>query len=513
MILTFAERIRIMKYQNYTRRRFLRATGLVAIIAVTGCSTSFKGLTERKSKHRPNIILIFTDDQGYNDLACFGSKLIKTPRIDQMAREGVKLTSFYSAAPVCGPSRAAIMTGCYPQRVAEPGNKKKYHTILHNSEVTIAEVLKDSGYHTMAIGKWHLAGSGGEAIATDKRKKGLGRFTAKHPELMPTKQGFDEYFGIPYSNDMRPSVLMRNETFIESPVNQKGITRRYTDEAIRFINNHKKEPFFIYLAHTMPHTPLWTDPQFEGKSSYGYYGDCVEEIDFHAGRLLDELKRLGLDDDTLVIYTSDNGPWLEPPRRTPTLRRSRIQSGTAEPLRGAKMTCWDGGLRVPCVMRWPGTLPKNITEDRIVSTIDLLPTFAAIANAELPGDRKLDGRNAMGLLTGKVSEPLHEAFYYYKHNYLLAVRSGKWKLVLPRSARPKDLGWYGRLQEAISKPQLFNLDVDIAETKDLAPQNPEVVNRLLKYAEEARSDLGDRDHVGKGRRLPSRIEAPKSQQE
>ncbi|MCG8584895.1 MAG: sulfatase [Pirellulales bacterium] len=451
---------------------------------------------------KPNIVLIYTDDQGYNDLGCFGSKLIKTPRIDRMAREGVKLTSFYSAAGLCGPSRAAVMTGCYSQRVAELGGRKHWHTILHPSEVTIAEVLKDAGYHTLALGKWHLAGSQGSAIGTDKKKTGLDQFFAMNPKLMPTAQGFDEYFGIPYSNDMMPSVLMRDEAFIESPVEQRTITKRYTDEAIRFIGEHKDEPFFVYLAHTMPHTPLWTEKQFEGQSAYGYYGDCIEEIDFHTGRLLDEVKRLGLDEKTLVIFTSDNGPWLEPPKRVPAAKGSRLQSGTAAPLRGAKMTCWDGGFRVPCVMRWPGKLPAGVTEKRVVSTIDLLPTFAAMAGATLPADRVIDGRDATQLLTGKSDAPLREAFYFYKHNHLLAVRSSKWKVALPRPARPGDLGWYGRLQEAVAEPQLFDLDADIGEQRDVAAEHPKVLLRMLRYAEQARNDLGDRGRNAKGARRP-----------
>jgi len=316
---------------------------------------------------------------------------------------------------------------------------------------------------------------------------------------MPTAQGFDEYFGIPYSNDMGPSVLMRNVEFIEAPVNQRTITRRYTDEAIRFIRSHKDEPFFVYLAHSMPHTPLWTEPRFEERSKYGYYGDCVEEIDFHLGRLLDQLKQMGIDQNTLVIFTSDNGPWIEPAMgRTSDARRSRLQAGTAEPLRGAKMTCWDGGLRVPCVMRWPGTLPAAVTEDRIISTIDLLPTFAALAGVQPPADRVIDGRNAMPLLTGKQDGPLHEAFYYYKHNYLLAVRGGPWKLVLPRPEYPRDLGWYGRFQKKIVTSQLYDLNKDIGEHNNVASRHPDVVDRLMQFAERARRDLGDHDRKGKG---------------
>ena len=453
---------------------------------------------ETRETGKPNIILIYTDDQGYNDLGCFGSTKIKTPRIDRMAAQGVKLTSYYSAAPVCGPSRAAVLTGRHPKRISEPGGKKNYHTILAGSEITVAELLKRAGYHTLAIGKWHLAGSGGQAVGTDRSKKGLARFGAKNPNLMPTAQGFDEYFGIPYSNDMSPSVLMRGVEFIEAPVEQTTITRRYTDEAIGFVEKHRKDPFFIYLAHSMPHTPLWTEKRFDGVSEYGPYGDCLEEIDFHTGRLLDKLEELKLEKNTLVIFTSDNGPWLSVapfPKadqgRTPDNRDRQKQSGTAKPLRGAKMTSFEGGHRVPFVAWWPGRIPAGKTEDRIVTSLDLFSTFAHLAGADLPDDRVVDGKNAMPVLDGSGNDILHEAFYYYKHTYLLAVRSGNWKLLLPRPAFPRDLGWYGRFQHEIEKPQLYDLDADIGEESDVADDHPEAVARLLKLAAAARADLGD----------------------
>ena len=474
-------------------------------------SVGLAALTLRQSpiaaetpSRKPNFIIIFTDDQGYNDLGCFGSKLIKTPGIDRMAAEGVKLTSFYTGAPLCGPSRAAIMTGCYPQRVAQlPGSpdcympeRGDYHTILDGSEITIPEVLRQVGYATMAIGKWHLSGSGRLAIAEDKTKQGLARFEMIHPDLMPLRQGFDSYFGIPYSNDQQPSVLMRNDEFIEAPVNQPGLTTRYTDEALTFIKANSSKPFFLYLAHNMPHTPLYPGAQFEGKSEYGLYGDCVEEIDFNTARILKTLKDLGIDNDTLIVYTSDNGPWIEGSNRNPQNRTSRLQSGTASPLRGYKMTTWDGGPRVPCVMRWPGKLPAGKVIDEIAATMDLMPTLARLAGTTEPQDRIIDGRDLMPLLTGKTDKSPHEAYYFFKHTILYAVRSGHWKLVLPRPPKPKKLRWYGRLQEEVKEISLYNLKDDIGETTNLASQHPDVVARLLALADKAKNDIGENAQPG-----------------
>jgi arylsulfatase A-like enzyme len=470
----------------------------VAALSLRGVATG-----KTPASRKPNFIIIFTDDQGYNDLACFGSKRIRTPHIDRMAKEGVRLTSFYAGAPLCGPSRAAIMTGCYPQRVAHLTGRGDYHTILAGSEITIPEVLREAGYATMAIGKWHLAGSGRLAIGQDQSKDGLARFKMNHPDLMPLQQGFDSYFGIPYSNDMDPFVLMRDNSFVEAPVKQQGLTTRYTDEALKFIEKNRHKPFFLYLAHNMPHTPLYPSRGFEGKSAYGLYGDCVEEIDWNVGRILDKLRQLRIDDDTFVIFTSDNGPWIEGSERTPENRTSRLQSGTAAPLRGCKMTTWDGGPRVPCVMRWPGTLPAGKVIDEIATTMDLMPTLARLAGTAEPQDRVIDGRNLIPLLTGKTDKSPHEAYYFYKHTHLHAVRSGHWKLVLPRPARPKDLGWYARLQQEVKVITLYNLKDDIGETTNVASQHPDVVAKLMALIEKARKDLGDADQKGCGVRPPN----------
>jgi len=456
------------------------------------------GQQDEREKQAPNFIIIFTDDQGYNDLGCFGSALIKTPNIDRMAAEGVKLTSFYVGAPICAPSRAALLTGCYSQRVNEAVDPKEYHTILHGDEVTIAEVLKDAGYVTKAIGKWHLAGSGRQAIG--RRERG-GEYFMRDASLMPLAQGFDSYFGIPYSNDMDPSVLMRDNDFIEAPVNQAGITTRYTDEALRFIKENKDRPFFLYLAHNMPHTPLYPGEKFEGKSAYGLYGDCVEEIDWNVERILQALKELGLDEKTMVVYTSDNGPWNEGGKRTPENPKSRFQCGMATPLRGYKMTTWDGGVRVPCVVRWPGKIKAGSVIDEIVTTMDFMPTLARLAGTSEPKDRIIDGKDIMPLLSGKETASPHEAYYFYKYSHLHGVRSGQWKLVLPREARPKDLEWYARLQEEVKEVSLYNLKDDIGEARNVAAEHPEVVERLMKLIEKARKDLGDKGLKGAGSRF------------
>jgi len=486
---------------GYSRRDFLKAVGIgAAALSVPGCLSKAGHIagTNSASAARPNFIIIFTDDQGYNDLSCFGSELIDTPNIDTMAEEGMRLTSFYTGAPICAPSRAALLTGCYSQRVDEPVDTKEYHTILHGNEVTIAEVLKEAGYATKAIGKWHLAGSGRLAIG---KREDSGEFYMKNPSSMPLAQGFDSYFGIPYSNDMDPSVLMRDNDFIEWPVEQAGITTRYTDEALKFIRANKDRSFFLYVAHNMPHTPLYPGQKFEGKSEYGLYGDCVEEIDWNTGRILRGLKELGIDKDTLIVFTSDNGPWIEGPKRSPENRDSRLQSGTAEPLRGYKMTTWDGGIRVPCVIRRPGTIPAGRVTDEIVTAMDIMPTFARAAGTSEPKDRIIDGKDIMPLLTGKDPKSPHEAYYFYKYTHLHGVRSGRWKLLLPRARRPKALQWYGRLQEQVKEITLYDLKNDIGETRNVAKEHPQVVDRLMELIEKARKDLGDKELKGEGCRF------------
>jgi len=454
---------------------------------------------------QPNIVLIFTDDQGYNDLGCFGSKKIKTPNIDRMAAEGMKFTSFYAQA-VCGPSRAALMTGSYPIRVAEPGNRKGQHTILHPKEVTMAEVMKGAGYVTGCIGKWHLG---------QKVKGGNGW----DPATMPNGQGFDCYYGTPAYNGFtvhvndhkfRSPILRNQEVVTEAVASWDNITADYTKEAISFIKRNKQKPFLLYLAHNMPHVPVGASERFKGKSLYGPYGDTIEEIDWSTGEILKTLKAEGLDENTLVVFTSDNGPWFETthgmkPDGKPFIPANH--SGTADPLRGFKMRTWEGGLRVPCVMRWPGKIPAGRTTDKIAATMDLLPTFAKLGGAKIPADRKLDGVDISSIWSDKAANPRKE-MRYYCYTHLQALRTASWKLVLPRPDHPKWVGWSGRfVDNGVEKPELYDLKNDIGEARDVAKANPKVVADLMKRVAAAREDVGDYNQIGKNARFFD--EAPK----
>ncbi|MCH7226254.1 sulfatase [Haloferula sp. A504] len=448
---------------------------------------------------QPNVIVIFTDDQGYEDLGCFGSKRIKTPHLDQMAAEGMKLTNFY-AQPVCGVSRAALMTGCYPIRVGEPGNIKRLHTVPHPKEVTMAEVLRDAGYATALIGKWHL---------TENKKGDPGGFDRS---TMPNAQGFDHFYGTPLFNGytvfvkdtkFRSPIFRNEEVLVQAVESWDTITRDYTREAITWIEKQREQPFFLYLAHNLPHIPVGASPEFKGKSAYGPYGDTIEEIDASYGEILAALKRLDLDADTLIVFTSDNGPWIETtrgmkPGGKPFIPRDH--SGSAAPLRGWKMSAWEGGCRVPFLIRWPGRIPAGRVSDDILTTMDLLPTFASLAGARLPS-ATLDGVDASAFLTGKADQSPRDEYLYYSGCLLTGVRSGKWKLVLPRPANPPGTGWWGRMLEAIPEVRLYDLDADPGETTDQAGAHPGVVDALQQRITRARRELGDMDCVGSGARF------------
>ncbi len=451
---------------------------------------------------KPNIIVILADDMGYGDIACYGAKDIRTPNLDKMAAEGLKLTGFYAQA-VCGPSRAALMTGCYPIRVAEPGNQKNQHTILHPKEMTIAEVLRGAGYATGCIGKWHLG------AASKASPSGF------NPATMPNGQGFDEFYGTPLYNGytvkvadtkFRSTILRNEEIVVPAVESWDNITQDFTSEALGFIRRNREKPFFLYLAHSMPHIPLGASENFKGKSAGGPYGDAVEELDWSCGKIIEILRELGLAENTLVIVTSDNGPWIETthgmkPDAKPFIPRDH--SGNADPLRAYKMLTWEGGLRVPCIAWWPDKIPAGSVSDAIATTMDFLPTAASLAGAELPGDLILDGRDLSALLRdpANTASP-HEAFYYYSFTHLQAVRSGKWKFVRKRPAHPPWVGFSGRfVGNAVDELSLYDLENDIGETMNVAAEHPEVLARLRALAHKARMDLGDYDHTGSGARF------------
>ena len=429
----------------------------------------------------PNIVLIFTDDQGYRDVGVFGADDIATPNLDKMASEGIKLTSYYSAQAVCSASRAGILTGCYPNRIGIHNALMPNSNIgLHPTETTMAEMLKDNGYKTGIFGKWHLG---------------------DHPDFLPTKHGFDEYFGIPYSNDMwsmhpqqgsvfnfGPLPLFENEKIIETLTDQTDLTTRITERSVDFINRNKDRPFFLYVPHPQPHVPLFVSDKFKGKSNRGLYGDVIMEIDWSVGQILDALKTNGLEENTIVIFTSDNGPWLA----------YGNHSGSALPFREGKGTAWEGGQREPFIMRYPKKLEAGKTIDVPIMAIDMLPTLAAVTNSKLP-EKTIDGKNVWSVLTGESDESPQEAyFFYYRVNELFGVRYGKWKLYFPHTYRTmsgQELGKDGvpgaYKMVDLEEIELYNVVNDESETKNVADEYPDVVAKIKLLANTMRSRLGD----------------------
>ena len=472
---------------------------LLAVVLVISANVEF---CAAEPASRPNVVIVFTDDQGYGDVGCFGAKGFQTPNLDRLAVEGSRFTNFHVSQPVCSASRAALLTGCYSNRLGIHGalGPNAKHGI-HAAETTLAEVFRQQGYATGMAGKWHLG---------------------HHPQFLPTHHGFDEYLGLPYSNDMWPFhpeakpgaypalPLIDGDRVVDAevtPDKQPQLTTWYTERAVKFIEQHKERPFFFYLAHTMPHVPLFVSDKFRGQSQRGLYGDVLMEIDWSVGEVLKALDQHGLAENTLVIFTTDNGPWLS----------YGNHGGSAGPLREGKGTCWEGGTRVPCLMRWPGKIPTGAVNDAMLMTIDLLPTLAGRIGAKLP-ELPIDGRDVWPLIAGEVgARNPHEAyFFWYETNQLQAVTSGdgRWKLQLPHTYRTlagRPGGSDGTPvkyeQHKITEPQLFDLQHDLGETTDVAAKHPEIVARLQKLADQARADLGDSltMRTGRGVREPGRL--------
>ena len=451
----------------------------------------------------PNIVIIFIDDMGYADIGPFGAEGYKTPHLDRMAKEGRIFTDFYVTQAVCSASRAGLLTGCYNVRVGIGGALGPKSTIgINADEVTIAEICKQKDYATACYGKWHLG---------------------HHKQFLPMQHGFDDYFGLPYSNDMwpyHPGVLKlpmeeRLKKWPHLPLidgnrtinpqvtatDQEQLTTQYTEKAVQFIDDHKDKPFLVYLPHSMVHVPLYVSDKFKGKSSQGLFGDVMMEVDWSVGQILDTIRKHDLQNDTLVIFTADNGPWLS----------YGDHCGSAGPLREGKGTMFDGGCRESCVMWWPGKIPADTSCSVPAMTIDILPTIAELIGTELP-DHTIDGRNIWPLMAGKdgATSP-HNAYFMYYGKQLQAVRSGKWKLHFPHGYRTMagQPGGTGGIPTAYSQAriglELFDLEADIGETTDVANSHPEIVDHLSQLADVMRKDLGDNNVRGAGIRPAGRL--------
>ena len=470
-------------------------------ILVFGLLESCSANNNIEVSQKPNIVLILTDDLGYGDLSSYGATQYKTPNIDLLANKGIRFTNFYAAQPVCSASRAALLTGCYSNRVGikyalGPGSK----TGLNPEEETIAEILKHSNYKTIAIGKWHLG---------------------DHFKFLPLQHGFDEFLGLPYSNDMWPvgydgnrkmesnypelPLMLGNKTIreIKTLKDQSQLTTLYTDKATSFIEENSDQPFFLYLSHTMPHVPLAVSEKFRGTSEQGLFGDVIREIDWSVGEIVKTLKKNGIRENTLIVFTSDNGPWLS----------YGNHAGSTGGMREGKLTSFEGGVRVPCIMQWPDKIPEGEVCNKIASLIDVLPTLAHITDSPLP-KKKIDGVNIYPLLEGDTNANPREIFYYYfEDNELQAIRMNHWKLVFPHDYKSyegvehgKD-GYPGEYNNKETELKLFNLRYDPGERYDVSLSYPEVVEEMKLRAQDARNDLGDSltGEPGKNRRQPGRL--------
>lgn len=443
-----------------------------------------------QKKQLPNIVIVFTDDQGYGDLGCYGATAFETPNIDQLASHGMKFTNFYAAQPVCSASRAGLMTGCYPNRVGFSGALFPHDKVgISDEEMTMAQLLKQKGYATAAVGKWHLGWQ---------------------KQFLPQQHGFDEYLGLPYSNDMWPinlddsraekgtykanfpdlPLIENNEIkkLITSHADMDQLTTTYTERAVDFINRHKETPFFLYVPHSMGHVPLGVSDKFRGKSEQGMYGDVMEEIDWSVGQIQQAIRDNGLEDNTIFIFNTDNGPWLN----------FGNHAGSSGGLREGKTTSWEGGQRVPFIIRWPGVVPEGVVCNQLACAVDIFPTLANIVGAKLP-DHKIDGVDILDLWKGNFkSAPRKELYYYFGKNNLNAVRKGHWKLVFPHTYRsyeatvPGNDGHGGkRVNVKVDSLELYNLRRDPGERYDVIKLYPDISLELQKVADKARADLGD----------------------
>lgn len=460
--------------------------GLAVLVLLSGCMNATPPVTDRP----PNIVIVFADDLGYGDLGVYGHPTIQTPNLDRMAAEGMKFTQFYSAASVCTPSRAALLTGRLPVRSGMASDKRRVlfpdsKLGLPAEEITIAEALKEVGYATGAVGKWHLG---------------------HLPPFLPTNNGFDSYFGIPYSNDMDRVVggewrdafwepkpefwnvpIMRDLEIIERPADQYTITRRYTEEAIQFIEANNEQPFFLYLAHSLPHVPLFTDKAFSGVSRRGLYGDVIEEIDWSVGEIMKALREQGLAENTLLFFTSDNGPWLV----------FDTHGGSAGLLHGGKGMTWEGGMREPGLAWWPGTVPAGSVQPAVTSTMDLFTTALAMGGVEAPDDRIIDGKNLLPLLKGESKDEVRETYFYYRGEQIYAVRKGPWKAHFITQWEYTPDNQYTEHET----PLLFNLDHDPSEQYNLAEQHPEVISEIMDAVASHKANM-----VARPTQLEARIE-------
>lgn len=466
--------------------RTVKAALVTALVGVSSIAPA-AGLSGRPLSAQgrpPNFIFIFLDDSGYADTSAYGEKAWKTVNIDRLAREGVRFTNFHVPQAICSASRAALLSGSYPNRIGINGALAPTSRIgISDSERLLPQLLKTRGYATAIFGKWHLGAA---------------------PPFLPTRHGFDEYAGIPYSNDMTPAILMENEKVLRevSQEDRDNLTTFVTDQAVSFIDRNKDRPFFLYVPHHMPHVPLAVSSKFKGKSER-LYGDVMLELDWSVGRILDAVARNALDNNTLIMFASDNGPWLV----------YGDHAGSAGPLREGKQTSFEGGVREPFIVRWPGHIPAGKVAGARVMSFDVLPTLAKLAGASVPTDRIIDGTDIWPWISGRrTSGEPHEVLYFYAVNgaALNAVESGRWKLTLPHRTFHAIGGKGGERgsQELLDMPlSLFDLDKDIGETINVAAAHPDVVAKLMKYVEQAREDLGDSltSRVGKNLRTPGRL--------